>query len=342
MGNTERKPVYNEKRRAPRNRTLILTDREKAALSHKLLRAPVTANAEQLADQIICGDFFTLLPQLPNYFVDLLIVDPPYNLTKRFGAESFHAMPLADYEEWFESWFVRLMPLLKPTASIYVCGDWKSSAAVHRVLDRRVIVRNRITWEREKGRGSKTNWKNASEDIWFATVSDDYCFNVKEVMLKRRVIAPYRVNGHPKGWDDEHDGQFRLTHPSNIWTDLTIPFWSMSENTEHPTQKPEKLLAKLLLASSRENDFVFDPFLGSGTTGAVARKLGRHFLGIECDEDHACLSLKRAELAVRDHSIQGYNDGVFWERNSLNVKSKEVVQESDLQPTLFGATKSPS
>jgi site-specific DNA-methyltransferase (adenine-specific) len=94
--------------------------------------------------------------------------------------------------------FFRVLPLLKPTASLYVCGDWKSSAAVHRVLDRHVIVRNRITWEREKGRGAKTNWKNASEDIWFATVSDDYCFNVEAVKLKRRVIAPYRENGQPK------------------------------------------------------------------------------------------------------------------------------------------------
>jgi len=125
----------------------------------------------------------------------LLILDPPYNLNKKFGCETFRKVTLAQYEAWFESWFVTMLPLLKPTASLYVCGDWKSSAALHRVLERHLIVRNRITWEREKGAGSKSNWKNASEDIWFCTVADDYYFNVKAVKLKRKVMAPYKENG---------------------------------------------------------------------------------------------------------------------------------------------------
>ena len=257
-------------------------------------------------------------------------------------------MSLAGYESWFEGWFVGLLPLLKSTASLYVCGDWKSSAAVHRVLDRHVIVRNRITWEREKGRGAKTKWKNASEDIWFATVSNNYFFDVEAVKLKRRVIAPYRVDGQPKDWEDSPGGQFRLTHPSNLWTDLTVPFWSMPENTDHPTQKPEKLLAKLLLASSREGDFVFDPFLGSGTTAAVARKLARRFLGIEIDENYACLALKRVEMANDDPSVQGYAGGVFWERNTLNAQPKASAPAEDEHPRLletpspYGVAKSKS
>jgi len=116
---------------------------------------------------------------------------------------------------------------------------------------------------------------------------------------------------------------------------LTVPFWSMPENTDHPTQKPEKLLAKLLLASSGEGDFVFDPFLGSGTTAAVARKLGRHFLGIELDETYACLALKRVELANDDPSIQGYAGGVFWERNSLNAQPKESAPVAEDLPMLL-------
>jgi len=323
-----------DKQRAPRNRTLTLSAQDEAALSKRLLRSPLPAEASRMADQVVCGDFIELLLQLPQAFVDLLILDPPYNLTKRFGVESFRERSLAEYEEWFEGWFVRVLPLLKPTASLYVCGDWKSSAAVHRVLDRHVIVRNRITWEREKGRGAKTNWKNASEDIWFATVSNDYHFNVEAVKLKRRVIAPYRENGQPKDWEDGPEGQFRLTHPSNLWTDLTVPFWSMPENTDHPTQKPEKLLAKLLLASSREGECVFDPFLGSGTTAAVAAKLGRRFLGIEIDEKFACLAAKRIELAKHDPSIQGYANGVFWERNTLSLRPKGTVPAEELQLAL--------
>jgi len=327
----------SDKQRAPRNRTLTISAADAAALSQQFLHAPLTAGVAALTDRIACDDFFELLPQFPKAFVDLLVLDPPYNLTKRFGTECFRERSLVEYEKWFEEWFVRVLPLLKPTSSLYVCGDWKSSAAVHRVLDRHVIVRNRITWEREKGRGAKTNWKNASEDIWFATMSNDYHFNVEAVKLKRRVIAPYRKNGQPKDWQETEDGDFRLTHPSNLWTDLTVPFWSMPENTDHPTQKPEKLLAKLMLASSREGDFVFDPFLGSGTTAVVARKLDRRFLGIEIDERYACLALKRVELANDDPSIQGYAGSVFWERNSLNAQPKESSETEQLQSVLLEA-----
>jgi len=130
------------------------------------------------------------------------------------------------------------------------------------------------------------------------------------------------VDGKPKDWSESEQGNFRLTHPSNLWTDLTVPYWSMPENTDHPTQKPEKLLAKIILASSDQGDVVFDPFLGSGTTSVVAKKLGRRFFGVEIDPFYACLVEKRLELAEEDGDIQGYSDGVFWERNTLKFQKK--------------------
>ncbi len=206
---------------------------------------------------------------------------------------------------------------MKPTASIYFCGDWHTSISIPLVLEKHFIIRNRITWEREKGRGSKNNWKNNSEDIWFCTLSDNYTFNIDAVKLMKKVIAPYRdENGNPKDWSYSEKGKFRLTHPSNIWTDISVPFWSMPENTNHPTQKPEKLIAKLILASSNVGDIVFDPFLGSGTTSVVAKKLGRNYVGIEKDEYFAALAEKRIHLAEKNNKIQGFEYGVFWERNT--------------------------
>ena len=270
-------------------------------------------------DATICQDVFTVLPLLPSGVFDLVVADPPYNLTKAFNGGTFRQTKLDDYEVWLDSWVPEIRRLLKPTGSVYVCGDWRSSAAIHRVLLRHFVVRNRITWEREKGRGAKANWKNNSEDVWFATVSDDYTFNVDAVKLKRRVMAPYTdKNGNPKDWQRTERGGFRTTHPSNIWTDLTVPFWSMPENTDHPTQKPEKLLAKLILASTNAGDVVFDPFAGCGTTSVVAKKLGRRFVGVERDREYCCLTERRLELADVDPSIQGYRDGVFWERNTLS------------------------
>ncbi|MCK6626922.1 MAG: site-specific DNA-methyltransferase [Anaerolineae bacterium] len=308
--------------RAPRNRTLTLSEAEKTVYQTRLLRLNSPAAIETILNQTICQNLLEVVEYLPGQFVDLLFLDPPYNLSKSFNGHSFSPMPLAEYETWLESWLSPLVKTLKPTASIYICGDWQSAAAIQRVAEKYFIVRNRITWEREKGRGAQANWKNASEDIWFCTMSKQYIFNVEAVKLRRQVIAPYTENGQPKDWEQSEAGRFRLTHPSNLWTDLTVPFWSMPENTDHPTQKPEKLLAKIILASSNPGDMVFDPFLGSGTTSVVAKKLGRRYVGIEIDELYCCLAEKRLDLAESDKTIQGYADGVFWERNTLNEQKQ--------------------
>ena len=299
--------------------------RYKAQLSQ--LQSPAPTNEVQ--NRLLCQDIFAALPNLPDRTVDLMFADPPYNLTKSFNDRKFRKTSIDEYSDWLDSWLSKTVRLLKPTASIYICGDWRCSASIHRVGEKYFIPQNRITWEREKGRGAKSNWKNCSEDIWFFTVSEDYYFDVNAVMLKRQVIAPYTDgNGAPKDWLETENGRFRLTHPSNLWTDLTVPYWSMPENTDHPTQKPEKLLAKIILASSREGDLVFDPFNGSGTTTVVAKKLGRHYLGVEIDETYCCLAQKRLDLASIDTRIQGYVDGVFWERNTKNVSRKGAKAQS--------------
>jgi len=329
-----------KKRRAPRNRTITLTEAEQRFYQARLARLDGPVALQEIINCTICQDVFEVLDWLPACSVDLLFADPPYNLSKSFNKRSFPQISLSEYEEWLESWLEKLVRVLKPTASVYICGDWRSSTAIHRVVDRLFIVRNRITWEREKGRGAKTNWKNCSEDIWFCTVSDDYTFNVEDVKLKRRVIAPYTDRrGRPKDWHESENGRYRLTYPSNIWTDLTVPFWSMPENTDHPTQKPEKMLAKIILASSDEADVVLDPFVGSGTTSVVAKKLKRHYIGIEIDEFYCCLAEQRLDMAEKDQSIQGYTEGVFWERNTLADQKRHEQsrpQTSELlQPALF-------
>lgn len=325
--------MTNGKIRAQRNRTITLTKEEISRLKNKLITLNQKTDLNEITNKTIHQDIFKTIDYLSEQFVDLLFIDPPYNLTKEFNSNKFKAMSSDEYEKWIDSWLSPLHKILKSTASIYICGDWNSSSAIFRVMSKYFKVHNRITWEREKGRGAKTNWKNCSEDIWFGTVSNDYVFDAGATMLKRRVIAPYRDDeGKPKDWLQEENGNYRLTHPSNLWTDLTIPFWSMSENTDHPTQKPEKLLAKIILASSKVGDFVFDPFLGSGTTSIVAKKLGRKYAGAEIDELYCCLAEKRLEMADNDKSIQGYVDGVFWERNSFNDQQKvknDLINQSE-------------
>jgi len=308
---------------SPRNRGLRLESEDRARLAPALERAAVLGagdaplGLENCENAIVMGEAARVLPRLPPACADLLVADPPYNLDKDFGAARGARMGEEEYEAYTAAWLDAALPLLRPQASVYVCCDWRCSSAVERALARRLVLRNRITWEREKGRAASMNWKNAHEDIWFATVSDSYHFDPRTVLLRRRVRAPYRdAEGEPKDWAQAEGGRFRDTAASNLWTDLTVPFWSMPENTSHPTQKPEKLVAKLVLASSRPGDLVLDPFLGSGTSAAVARKLGRRFIGIEIDPEHVLASLRRLELADVEHRIQGYEEGVFWERNS--------------------------
>ena len=314
----EKSPEIKEK--AKNNRTLTLSTEEIAAFSENLITKDdieTLSSPENFINKTINDDLYHALPFIPDEFADLIIIDPPYNLSKNFNGFKFNSRSTEEFDQYLESWFSEVVKKLKPNGSLYLCGDWKCTSSLQRVLEKHLTVLNRITWQREKGRGASANWKNSMEDIWFAVKNPhDYYFDVESVKQKKRVIAPYRENGKPKDWVAEKEGNFRLTFPSNFWDDISVPFWSMPENTSHPTQKPEKLYAKLILASSKQGDIVFDPFLGSGTASVVAKKLGRKYLGIEMNQEYCLFAEKRLFMAESDKTIQGYKDGVFWERNS--------------------------
>lgn len=317
----------NKKVKSVKNKTIdfdINTDEAKSYLNKCIIDNNYIKEYKKkdIINKTINGNTFDVIKRIENNIVDLMIVDPPYNIPKNYHGFKFKDSDNLTYEKYTNLWVESIIPLLKETATLYVCCDWKSSLIIGNVLEKYFNIRNRITWQREKGRGSKNNWKNGMEDIWFVTVSNKYTFNLDNVKIRRKVIAPYKADGKPKDWIETKDGNFRDTCPSNFWDDISIPYWSMPENTAHPTQKPEKLLAKLILASSNENDFIFDPFLGSGTTSVVAKKLGRNYSGIEQNPVYCAWAEKRIEGANKNKEIQGYTDNVFWERNTLYLQNK--------------------
>ena len=301
---------------AERNRTVTITEDEAKELDEYI--ASIDDIKGGIKDNsVINADIYEALDFMPNEYFDLIIIDPPYNLDKDFNGNKFNKMNDSSYEEYLRSWFYKVCDKLKPNGSLYMCGDWKCTSSMQKVIAEKLVVLNRITLQREKGRGAKTNWKNSMEDIWFAVKNpNDYYFDVESVKLKRKVLAPYKVDGKPKDWVVNEDGNYRMTYPSNFWDDITVPFWSMPENTEHPTQKPEKLYAKLILAYSKVGDTILDPFLGSGTAAVVANKLNRRFIGVEIDRKYCQLAVKRLLKSENDKTIQGYCDGVFLERNT--------------------------
>ena len=309
------KTLREVKTKSPRNKTIDFPIED----AEKYLKFTVNEqNAVKIkANSVVVGDTFSALEKVEDGSVDLLIVDPPYNMEKNFHGNGFKKMSDKDYADYTEKWINAVIRKLKKTASVYVCCDWKSAIAIGPVLSRRFILRNRITWEREKGRGCKDNWKNSMEDVFYATVSEDFTFNLSAVKQRKKVLAPYREDGKPKDWEETENGKYRLTCPSNFWDDVSVPYWSMPENTAHPTQKPEKLIAKIILASSNAGDLVLDPFSGSGTSGVVAKKLGRKYICIEQNPLYCAWAVKRLDNAEKDKTIQGVKEGVFYERNSV-------------------------
>ena len=289
--------------KSERNKTLTI---ESLADNKENLLKDVVFNTENLTldkitNKLICGDTLKVIKSLPDGFVDLLITDPPYNLTKQYNDKAFNRRADDEYEEWLDLWMCEIPRIMKPTGSLYFCGDFRSTPIYYNVLKKYFFIQNRITWEREKGRGAKKNWKNNIEDIFFCTMSrTDYTFNLEDVKIKKKVIAPYKdENGNAKDWFVENGEKYRYTCPSNVWTDITVPYWSMSENTEHPTQKPEKLIKRLITASSNKQDFVLDVFSGSGTTLVSALDMERKYCGIEIDEGYCMLTQERLNRLLK-------------------------------------------
>lgn len=300
------------KEKAPMNRTITIDDSEINELKLKV------QYHYRMPNEIICGDFNEINNSLPENSVDLILLDPPYNITKKYDQEVFKAMSDDDYYDYIKDIIFKCLIKLKPTGTMYVCGDWKTSYIQRKALEYfenlgECDVVNRITWSRDKGRGSEKNWKNNIEDIWMVVKDkNSYYFDVNAVKMRKTVLAPYKdKDGNNKDWHDDGDGAYRMTSPSNVWFDITVPFWSMTENTEHPTQKSEKLYAKLILASSKEGDLVYEPFAGVCTGSVTANKLGRNFIAVEKSQKYACLGYKRLMMAEVNPHIQGYEDGIF-------------------------------
>ena len=254
--------------------------------------------------------------------VDLFFCDPPYYISGNSKKNNdITSSKRADWDtqwenkeafySWTYTWLELMYKQLKPSGSAYICICWEHSGKFHEMLEKIGFnILNRITWKRDKGRGSSKNWKSMHEDIWFVSKSKKYIFNVEEVKVKKEVVAPYKdAEGNPKDWFIDSNGKkIRYTYPGNIWVDFTVPFWSMKEvrsyaktirspeNTliKHNTQKPKDLVKRCICASSNKGDLVVDYFAGSGTTALAALELERKV--IVFDISATCISMLEKRL----------------------------------------------
>jgi site-specific DNA-methyltransferase (adenine-specific) len=266
-------------KKSERNKTISAPLSELEKYTARVIDTDFLKTENTVTDKTINGDMLEICALLPQKSFDLVIADPPYNLRKKFGDTTFTKKNAEDYEKYTRAWLAAVKPLLKDNGSIYVCCDWESSLIIGRVLSEFFCVRNRITWQREKGRGAKANWKNGCEDIWFATVFDNYTFNLDDVKIPALNYRPDRYKS-------------QLKNPTDVWR-ISMVSGNFEERTSHPAQYPEELIERIVLTGTNPEELVLDPFMGSGTTAAVAKKLNRKYVGYEIMKEYCDVAEER-------------------------------------------------
>jgi len=266
-------------------------------------------------NRLICGDNLKALDDLKKQGiqVDLIYLDPPFFSNRHYEVvwgDEAEVRSFADrwaggvnvYIEWMKERVVKMYDVLKDTGSLYLHCDWHADAYLRIMMDEvfdRKNFRNEIIWHYSWGVHTHKRWNRKHDVILFYSKSDKWCFNAFEVMDKREEEVLRRLkSGVPSATMAADKTKYladkTLKLPSDVWSIPTINAMAR-ERLGYPTQKPEKLLERIIKASSNEGDLVLDPFCGCGTAMAVAQRLKRKWIGIDISPTAISLIEKRLE-----------------------------------------------
>lgn len=245
-------------------------------------------------NRLIHGDALEVLEVLEEESVDLIFVDPPYNIGKRFG-ESEDRWPSDEaYMAWCRVWLERCIRLLRGSGTMYVMASTQCMPYFDLFLRERMKILSRIVWHYDSsGVQAKRYFGSLYEPILHCVKdAKAYTFCAEDILVEaktgaKRKLIDYR-GSTPRPYNTKKV-------PGNVWTFPRVRY-RMAEYETHPTQKPQALLERVIRASSREGDVVLDPFSGSFTTCAVAQALGRASIGIEREEEYVKIGLRRLGL----------------------------------------------
>lgn len=244
----------------------------------------------------ILGDSLNVLKEMKDNTVDLIFADPPYGLGKDFGNSSDYFDSINDYFEWCKEWIDECMRILKKDGTMYFMSSTQYMPVLDRYVDDRYFVINRIVWTYDSsGVQSKKKFGSLYEPILMITHSENtkYKFNYKDILIEAKTGSKRKLMDYRKTPPQPYS---TTKVPGNVW-DFSRVRYRMEEYENHPTQKPEALLERVILASSNKKDIVLDPFSGSYTTSAVANKLGRKAIGIDINPEYYKIGLRRTEIA---------------------------------------------
>lgn len=230
-------------------------------------------------NRLVCGDATAEMAKLPDACVDLLIADPPYNLGKDYG-NNHDLKSWTMYANFTRNWLTEAVRVLKPTGSLYVFMGVRYISRLFIMLEDEFSLNFNgwITWHYTQGMGRKIGFSPRHEDILYFTRSEDFTFNLDNVRIPQKY---YRKRNNMAG-----------ANPGDVWSFSHVHYCS-DERENHPTQKPEALMERMISASSNPGDLVLDPFVGSGTTCRVAQVLERQWLGIDINPDYIEMSQVR-------------------------------------------------
>ena len=240
---------------------------------------------------IILDDCLGALGDIPDESVDLVFADPPYNIGKPFDGTIDRWSSIEDYTEWCFSWLNLVLKKLKPDGSLYLMTSTQAMPLIDIWIRTRMTILSRIIWHYDSsGVQAKKYYGSMYEPILFAVCNPQtYKFNANSIEVEAKTGAVRKLIDYRKDVPTPYSSK---KVPGNVWYFPRVRY-RMPEYEEHPTQKPEVLLERIILASTNPGDLVLDPFAGTFTTCAVASRLGRRSIGIEKSETYFKIGLRR-------------------------------------------------
>lgn len=261
------------------------------------------------------GDAIEVLRQIPNESIDLIFVDPPYNIGKDFAGRKDKWETDEAYLKWCYEWIDLCISKLKPNGSIYLMTSTQFMPYFDLYVRDKLTILSRIVWTYDSsGAQAKKFYGSMYEPILFCVKDkNNYTFNSKDIMVEaksgsQRKLIDYRKN-LPQPYNSEKV-------PGNVWNFVRVRY-RMDEYENHPTQKPISLLERIIKASSNEGDVVLDPFSGTFTTCYVAKQLNRKFIGIEIQEEYLKIGLRRLGIATEYKGEQLVKQKKSYRKNKL-------------------------
>ena len=235
-------------------------------------------------DKIYLGDCVELLQHVKSESVDLVFADPPFNIGYAYNSYKDNKS-YDEYKEWSNEWIKECVRVLKPNGSMYVAIGDEYAAEINVILkNNNMNFRNWIVWYYAFGQNCRKKFSRTHTHIhYFTKNSKDFIFNVDDIRVPSARQLKYK--------DKRANSKGKV--PDDTWQMSRVCGTFKERVKNHPCQMPEGVLSRIIKASSDVGDLVLDPFCGSGTTAAVAKKHGRHYISFELDEVYFEESIKR-------------------------------------------------